>query len=354
MPILKWRQGEYQALLRLEYLIKNRVTPLLEIPQEQWDFENKVAAKTIDEHLASFGSRLSAKWGKRRCFIDSCHLGPTVKVANGTHHLAWIFELARMKKCQAVPVLGLTRHDDYVAAVAEIVATDGRGACLRLIASDFDKSDLEKAIRVLLSKLFLAPTNVDLLIDSSTIEALSDNEYAEKTLARLRKLPMAKEWRTLTVAGTAFPERLPSTVYRPSGVANRTEWQGYKKLIARAAEMPRLPTFGDYSVAHPKTEMIDPRVIDPTAKIKYSIEDGWFVAVGQMTKKYGRKQYSDLCQRIIKAHPSIFAGATFSWGDDYIANVDTLGTGGSSTWPSVGTNHHITRVVTDLASFHGT
>ena len=39
IPILKWRQGEYLALDRLEDRVKDKVLPLIEIPPIEWDFE---------------------------------------------------------------------------------------------------------------------------------------------------------------------------------------------------------------------------------------------------------------------------------------------------------------------------
>lgn len=56
VPILKWRMGEYQALLNLKKGVADWVTPLLEIPTEGWDFEKEEPAKSIDDHLSSFVS----------------------------------------------------------------------------------------------------------------------------------------------------------------------------------------------------------------------------------------------------------------------------------------------------------
>ena len=39
VPVLKWKQGEYQALYRLSNAVKDNLTPLLEIPPIGFDFE---------------------------------------------------------------------------------------------------------------------------------------------------------------------------------------------------------------------------------------------------------------------------------------------------------------------------
>lgn len=45
VPVLKWRMGEYQALLNLKKTVADWVTPLIEIPTEGWDFEKRGAVK---------------------------------------------------------------------------------------------------------------------------------------------------------------------------------------------------------------------------------------------------------------------------------------------------------------------
>jgi hypothetical protein len=92
VPVLKWRQGEYQALVKLDPAIKDWITPLFEIPKETWDFEKQAPTKDLDDHLAPFGKRLKAKWGIRRCFVDSCYLSNDSTIASGTHHLDHIFK----------------------------------------------------------------------------------------------------------------------------------------------------------------------------------------------------------------------------------------------------------------------
>ena len=42
VPVLKWKLGEYQALHRLASDIKDRMTPLIEIPDIGYDFDAHV------------------------------------------------------------------------------------------------------------------------------------------------------------------------------------------------------------------------------------------------------------------------------------------------------------------------
>lgn len=358
VPVLKWRQGEYQALVKLDGDSKGKITPLFEIPEEAWDFETESPKKTLDEHVEKFGKRLRDKWGTRRCFVDSCYLSPVAICGDGEHHLSRLIELAEAEGCTVVPVTGISRHKDYQEAVLFLVEKFKRGICLRLTGDDYDGGDIKGEISELLKYFSLSATDVDLVIDCKEFVPHSAAAYAGMLLSFLNNTPYLNRWRSLTVAGTAFPAIISSPEYRPSGRVKRYEWLGYKSLIKKLGDDQRLPSFSDYTVSHPQTGKLDPRLMDPNAKIKYTIEDEWFIVVGSQVKKNGRGQYRELCDRILNAQPMIFDGFDFSWGDSYIYECATVqqkvSTGGTSTWPSVMNNHHLTRVVSELAKLHVT
>jgi Beta protein len=354
VSIVKWRQGEYQALTHLEETVKDWVTPLLEIPEETWDFEAGAPSKTLDSHLATFGKRLHAKWRGRHCFIDSCHIEGNQKMEDGTHHIERIFNLVRAEGATAIPTIGLSRLHGYRAAIKKIIATDKLGVCIRLIPSDFT-SDLARNLNGLMEAIAVTPNEVHLIIDTS--DELNDDAVALGNwwIQLLLQVPNQSAWATLTIAGSSFPQSLPTATYRPDGTALRNEWLAYK-LVSTAAKdrLSRLPTFGDYVCASPKTAKLDPRQIDPNAKIKYTFGDHWLIALGVQVKKNGRGQYKNLCSAIINHKSKAYRGHKYSHGDDYIYTCANGGsTGGTSTWPCVASNHHITMVARDLANLHG-
>jgi hypothetical protein len=352
VPILKWRQGEYLAMERLASSVKDWCTPLFEMPTEPWDFESSKPKKTIDEHLEKIGRRLKKSWGLRRCFFDSCHLEGDAKVADGSHHVTRMFALARSEGTFAIPVTGLDRPTVFQTAIAQVVQKDARGVCIRLKPEDFE-GGMAAGLQKLLKALQLAPSDVDLLIDSEDEILSSGKAQALVWAGYLDSLPNLGEWRSITVAGSSFPGSLtPPDKFRPTGDLDRHEWNAYKALPGRKPK--RLPTFGDYAAAAFKTEFLDPRYIDPNAKVKYTIDDKWVVAVGKKVRANGRDQYQDLCKAIRSRLPKIFEGKSYSWGDAFIADCAAgKGNGGTSTWPSVATNHHATKVVRDVANLFG-
>lgn len=353
VPILKWRQGEYQALWRLSDAAKQWITPLLEIPTEPWDFETETPAKSLDEHLERFGNRLKSKWDTRQCFIDSCYIEGVARMSTGQHHLEFLFEQARNEGASPIPVTGPGRHPDYDAAVHNIVAQDQRGACVRLSADDFSASILND-LQNLFARLNVGPPDSHLVIDMA--ENISGSPVAQGLAwkALLQQTPWLNDWKSVTVAATAFPSALPAAQFRPHGLTPRTEWNAYNALLTNLGGL-RIPTFGDYSVSHPQTELLDPRVLDPNAKIKYTVDGEWLVHTGAQVKKHGRGQFQGLCQQLIANPSAAFPGPTYSWGDAYIHGCanGTETTGGTSTWPSVGNNRHITKVIRDVATLFG-
>ncbi len=91
VPCLRWKQGEYQALLQLKDTTKSKMTPLIEVPEIGWDFEKKIATKTIDKHLEPFARRVKTKWKNRRCFVDLKIISPSERMLDGRHPLEFVF-----------------------------------------------------------------------------------------------------------------------------------------------------------------------------------------------------------------------------------------------------------------------
>ena len=63
VPCLRWKMGEYQAVLRLHDTTKRMLTPLIQIPEIGYDFKEKRPKSTLDEHLEGFVlKKIYKKW----------------------------------------------------------------------------------------------------------------------------------------------------------------------------------------------------------------------------------------------------------------------------------------------------
>jgi hypothetical protein len=352
VPCLRWKLGEYQAIWRLSNTTKRAFTPLIEVPGIGYDFAKGRESKTVDEHLASFVGRVHKKWGTSTCFIDMNLIDSSKRMANGIHPFRFIFDGLRAMDSQAIPVTGLHRDAAYQKEVKRILSKGGFGACLRVTIEQATSRELKQEIDTLLSRLELKHHGCDLIIDLGAPDNFIPLDGFLMVIQRIiNKLPWLNDWRTFTIMGTSFPESMSSI---RTGVISipRYEWQLYKILVAsfRKAKL-RLPAFGDYAISHPNVPELDWRVVKPSVKIRYTIDDRWCVAKGRSYKDYGFGQYQELSKQILNS--GHFYGSSFSWGDEYIKQCANGGsTGNLFMWVEVDTNHHIEKVTRDIASFY--
>jgi hypothetical protein len=328
VPILKWKMGEYQALHRLAGPMKERITPLIEIPPVGFDFETGTYKESPDDHLGDFGKRLKSKWQARPCFVDLKYLPATTRCAGGLHCVEVLFQTARAEGCSAIPVVCLAADPAFLLAVGAVVRQDRRGVCLRLTLPDFDRPGFVTQIENLLRPLAEGPGDVDLVIDLGTPTYVPIGIWTLTMSTLMSRVPMLNRWRTLTIAGTSYPQSVAG-IASPHQLVARLEWQAYRALIATLGHEARIPTFGDYAVAHPDLVELDMRMVKPFAKLRYTIDDHWHVARGTPVRTHGFGQYQHLCA------------------------AGKVPTGNLSTWVWVSTNRHLTKVTDDLASVFG-
>ncbi len=252
VPCVRWKQGEYQALLRLKPETKQRITPLIEVPELGWDFERGAEAKTLDDLLGPFAKRVEQKWGYGLCFVDLNLLGDA-RMPDESSPVTYVFSDLRDRGCAAVPVIGLERGADYHRAVRRIARTDGRGVCLRLtLTQATQRNALAKVADLLLTEKGNDVSNTDIVLDLEAPGTFLPVEGFAKLISNvLAQLGGQGEWRTVTVLGTSFPQTMSGLQRGPQTIP-RYEWILYKKLCAlMSREGKRLPAFGDYCIAHP-------------------------------------------------------------------------------------------------------
>jgi hypothetical protein len=352
VPILKWKQGEYQALHRLAAAVKERIMPLIEIPPVGFDHEQGRARETIDAHLGDFGRRLHSKWQARPCFVDLHFIPPATRMADGSHFADSVFADARANGCATVPVIALAADAAFTAAIRRAIATDQRGVCLRIGPADIYGSGLAASITALLGRLGVSYPAADLVLDLGEIARTQPTEMLRDTMAQcLARAPALNRWRTVTVASTSYPDSV-AQLRPPFDMLPRNEWLAYRELVNGLEADARIPTFGDYAVAHPEPVDQDMRLIKPFAKLRYTIDDQWHVGRGAPVRSQGFAQYRTMCATLMGQ--AYFSGAAFSAGDAYIAGcaAGTQPTGNLSTWVWVSTNRHLTKVAADLAKLH--
>jgi len=356
VPCLRWKMGEYQAVLRLRDTKKKMFTPLIQIPEIGYDFKEKKLKKTMDEHLKDFVlKKIYKKWGSSFCFVDLKLVGLSARLENGTHPLKYVFDDLRKVRCSATPVTGLDRDSAFQQEIREILVKDKRGVCLRISIEKAAKSESVGKIDSLLSTLHIKHNNCDLVLDLSAPDNFEPLEgFAKAIQAIVSRIPYLEKWRTFSVLGTSFPDSMGS-MRLGVNIVPRYEWKLYKVIVDNFKRTSlRLPTFGDYAISHPTFSEYDMRLAKPSVKIRYTTDNSYYIVKGHNIRdeRYGKnKQYHNLSKKVIESPH--YRGPEFSWGDEYVKQCANSGKPGSlTTWVTVDTNHHIEKVTQDIASFY--
>lgn len=353
VPILKWKQGEYLALERLEDSVKNHVIPLIEIPPIGWDFEQGCLAKTINQHLEKFADRFHKKWKDRSAFIDLALLNPAERMSDHAHPMTFIFDGIREQNESAIPVTGISRTSDYQNATKGVVETDSEGLCVRLTFDNIVKNDIETTLNALIAYHQIDYNNLDIILDLESPNFHPIDQFSNALHAALRRLPLLPHCRSFTIAATAFPKTM-GQMKLGGQVIERSEWLLYQQFQPKALDSGIKIQFGDYAIAHPSLPQQDMRLLKPAASLRYTIEGGWYIGKGTNVKDNGFGQYAGMCKSLVDS--GYFNGPNFSKSDLHIleCSENRASTGNLPFWRWIGTNHHITKVVHDLANFHAT
>lgn len=352
VPVLKWRQGEYQALLRLDDVHRRRVVPLIEVTPPEYDFEEGKVKKTLEKQLEPFARRLKTKWGTRPAFLETVLLEPAARMPGGVHPLTYLLDSARAEGAQLTPVTGLERDPAHYGAVAAAALIDTLGIAVRCSLDEIADPDFPSKFVHLVANLAIDCSNVDLIVDlaAKNFEPLDD--LAALVSGLLQSAAIYDEIRSLILIGTSFPASM-GDIKGPSQIVPRLEWKLYKKVVALLPEDFRTPTFGDYAISSADMPKGDMRLLKPSASVRYTIDDAWLITKGNNVRDNGFEQFRDRCGDVLTSGKALPAG--YSAGSDYVrgCHAKTEKTGNLTTWRWVGTNHHITKVVDDLASLFG-
>lgn len=352
VPILKWRQGEYQALMRLTDTVKDRTVPLIEITPPDFDFETWTPSKSIDDHIAKFAARFRAKWGARLALLDCGLLDPREVMQDGKHPMRFLCEQAFAQGAMLIPVVRL--HDDtaYRSAVGIAHAQMQTGVVLRCTLDEALDPAFDTNVTTMLQHLGVGMADCDVILDLEAPAWDPQDVLINIVSAAIQASNAISTARSFILAGTSFPASM-AEVTGPIQFWPRREWQFFQALLATLGETVRRPTFADYAIAANGYSQMDMRKVKPSATIRYTCDDGWIIVKGTNVRDNGFGQYRSCSGTVTGA--ANFLGSGFSPGSDYIEGCrdGTVGTGNLSTWRWVGSNHHITKVVADLATLYG-
>lgn len=357
VPILKGKMGEFKALshLRLRPSIYAKLTPFFDIPRPENQWKSR-----FDEYLAKKAVYIQKNWGAiGTIFVDLFDIQLTLRTSYGQHYVQFLFDELRNCNVLAVPVTGLDRDDDYNLSIANVIATDRRGVCIRLLKDDIENpTDAEMNVGDLLSDLKVKPKDTHLILDFRQLLQSDISQRIDDTVVFLENFGNLRKWNTLTIAGSGFPQHMGGVDKNSSKLIPRTELDLWEQVLieGKRRNCNRYPTFGDYGISHPDILDFD-LSFNPSAKIRYTLPRNWLVIKGGGLKRKinGRmsrdhSQFYTLASRLCRNNE--YFGRDYSYGDFYIFNCaqHLIGPGHLPKWIEVDTNHHLTLVAQQIAN----
>lgn len=351
VPILKAKQGELLALRHLSTPTKEALTPLIEMVPVPWDFNNEQPSKELSQHLDDKTDDIAKAWGTEAPFFLETRWIEEVFNDDGVPAAELAFAAARAKGLEFIPVIGSDSTAILRGLVRNCITQDDRGVCIRISGSSLGRAPLlGDTLNAVVEELALEPREIDLLLDYESIPAEHTSALTVALSSTLLSLPRVAEWRSLTVAAGSFPRNLAGVPTNSVGYQLRAEWKIWRDVIENSS-VPRLPAFGDYGIEHPDLAAeVEPWKYTIIPQLRYATEDGWLlfkVSKGDL-EPFG--PFRDICQDLVGRQE--YSGSSFSWGDEYVSNCSggSEKTGNATTWRRIGSNHHMTLVVDQIAS----
>ena len=354
VPVLRWKEAERLALRKLGPKVRQQITPLIEITPRAAG----TSTAPLNQRLAAAADDMVKDWGDTPLFVDLGLVSSGAKAPGAAHPVCRFFEHGNNRFAPSfIPVTALGRDAAYQSAVRSVVTSDRLGLCLRLDGRELLQPKLSREIDHLLAELGLEHENVDMLVDFGVVtDTMIDLKYA------CQRIPYLQRWRTFIVVSGAFPKDLTGMDVGRHDLPRR-DWQAWRNQVAPPSTLPRLPSFGDFVIAHPVYEEPSPDGgrPNPSASLRYAAGDYWIVMRGEAiynTEGPGLAQYPAQAT-LLTGYPE-FCGEAFSYGDWYIKEkAKDLGKNGHGrpgnlrSWLQAGINHHLTLTVHQIANLFG-
>ena len=350
VPALSWRMAEYQALLRLSKDVKERIVPLITIPNVEFDFEARAPKKTVHDHVEPFVRRYMKKWNSRPAWIRLDGEIAKGRMDDDSHVFDYVFDGLRSGDSVAVPAVPFSADADCITAVARAMDLDGRGVGVVVRLEDMMDPDLETSLLTFVHTLSASLKDTDLIIDLRAPNFEPYKVFSNALISAIYRLENIESFRNLVLLSTAIPNSFKSLT-KGSDDIPRLDWLVYKHLISKLSASMRRPIYGDYTIVHPDFEARDMRMVKSSGKVIYATPGAWKTRKGGAFRDDPAQMHGH-CSEIVNNQQFQFYGSAFSEGDDYIAKcaIHQAGSSNLTKWKEVGINHHITLASQVLAN----
>lgn len=339
LPILKGREGEFNAVEHLSPALVRRVLPIFEVDPATDD-------PTKDAYRFSEKMRDSLPRGLVIA-VDVRHLeDPT---ATGVRRPMRV--IADDLEGWRIPMLPVLHLDDSVGRLADAryAADLHRGTAILRLGSDTsdpDDAEAEEALDRLHDQVGLPIEQYHLIVDVSEVRSERDLTRAEPVVRKCVAWAQRYPWRSVTVAAGAMPPSLSHIPFLAPTALQRWDLQLWQRIANLSVQ------YADYGIAHPRPAGQGRR---PKPNLRYTDDKNWWI-YRWPEDKTNRPAMYDLCETLLGSEHWPAQGPDLSWGDQQIAARASGhgGPGNATNWRAWTTSHHIAHVADQLTrSRHG-
>ncbi|WP_373852121.1 beta family protein [Bradyrhizobium sp.] len=350
---LRMKSGELMGVRDLAPDVADRITPRFIVPPQSERDSELEPRLIIGERFPDVSRALSVHWPQRDALIEATYLLDEFGRDRMGLWLPKMFENARKANARPIPLV----------AVDDLLRDDLNGykACIDtaaflkfgIVFSSGDLGDAEIGHQALaaIEKLGLAASDCMVIADFHDADFTNPDHVAPVIAGVLDTLQSLASWQQIVFQGTNFPEKNPADPGLHA-IVPRNEWIAWKKAVGFAPETADHMIFGDYAADCAKIVFKGGGGAPAIRHYRYATPNAWLVQRGLDTGTHAAIMRA-VCQGILASGE--FAGRNFSSGDDYIFRTakNAGGPGAAREWRAVNTNHHITRVVTDVGGVRG-
>ncbi|PUE48529.1 hypothetical protein B9Z45_16025 [Limnohabitans sp. 2KL-17] len=340
-PMLKSKQGEAKALMRLDRQTKSNIIPFFDVLALKSGLSN---GSDIHAFLEKQAINIAAAWnGRGHCYVDLYDVDPSARGYDGAHPVNIVHDKIAFDRIDAIPVVGVERDIAYKLAVRRVVGAGVDAVAIRLGSEDIQlPSMLVERVSRLVSEIGASDLPLHVFMDFRSIEH-TDSDIVQmrftRALAEVRKLNPSR----IIFAASAFVSDMGKVKKGALKSVARRDFLVWEMLAKIHPDID----YADYGVIHPGYFDFDPKTIKPAAKIRYTADKEWLIVKGSRWVS-DTSQHRNLSKLLCKSEQ--FRGGD-CWGSE---NIVSAAQGGHAfkrleDWVTIDQNNHITHTVRQLS-----
>lgn len=332
VPIVKWKRGEQKALKELSNAVFENMTPVIELLLPNNNVKTGEPSKTIEEHTENISKDLETVFQNQKLFFIDCK---NLKDKIGESYANLVYDKIQEKTLNYIPVIYLQSSEEEI----NLVKNNKNGICVRVDTDTLSSLDFPQNLLKFLSQINVKTHNVDLILDLAAVIDIPQSILEKTCLEAVNVVAEKIKVRTLILSMTSMPEDMSKIKANTAKSVPRKEWLLWKNLHKK---FQRIPTFSDYGIQYPQLVAKDPRIIKPSANIRYTIEDAFLFFKGKSFRDHGGEQFRTLAKALIKS--GYYYGEKHCIGCNKIFDIANHKekTGSLETWRTIGSIHHFT------------